>query len=606
MTSAGVIRLFLALLLSGLMGWSVLQNNDRDAGAEDGLRYPAPAPGSFLPVMLLILLLQASIFYGVTRSLTLILSNFFGIFLQICFYDMLLLLFLPKLRTILNARACATLWMLPNILYITAMKGMSPEQPIWVIDIPSGVIRILTIVWAVGFCAVLLWKLLEHLIFRSRILRPAVSVEDEAILQIMHQEHLDTGNAHRDYPVLISPAVRTPLSIGLFSRTIRIVLPQTDYTPEQLHLIFRHELIHICRKDSCSKLFLLFCTAVCWFNPFMWISMRKSFDDLELSCDESVLLDSDPAQRQQYAELLLKTAGQEQGFTTCLSASAAALRYRLKNTVHPQKRHSGVLTICILSLVLLLTSGSVAVAYETVSDPDTIFCGQSAKDCSLRYIRPGDTSARICLDEEGLMQYLTELPLQKLTGNYTFSEDPSMTALFDTPAGVLGIHLREHLLTLTPFWKELDKQGNQESYYLPQGIDWALMDTLLAPVPSMTVCLNGSSNGKFGTGPVSLIQRSGDTSCLLIDNSYARLDLTDNNLDYDSLSLEFSQSPLSDVTLTVTDQQGEHPEVSTLDATQHIEIPLSTFSRHYHVSCSFQGPDGSIWDVVFEFDLSRP
>ena len=44
--------------------------------------------------------------------------------------------------------------------------------------------------------------------------------------------------------------------------------------------------------------------------------MRKSADDFELSCDESVLLAQPQPVRRQYAELLLKTAGDERGFTT--------------------------------------------------------------------------------------------------------------------------------------------------------------------------------------------------------------------------------------------------------------------------------------------------
>ena len=50
---------------------------------------------------------------------------------------------------------------------------------------------------------------------------------------------------------------------------------------------------------------------------------------------ETVLLDADSSVKRQYAGLLLKTAGDERGFTTCLSASAGALRYRLKRPEGP-------------------------------------------------------------------------------------------------------------------------------------------------------------------------------------------------------------------------------------------------------------------------------
>ena len=46
-----------------------------------------------------------------------------------------------------------------------------------------------------------------------------------------------------------------------------MVVPERDYTQEELRLVLRHELVHISREDSAAKFFLAFCTAMCWFNP---------------------------------------------------------------------------------------------------------------------------------------------------------------------------------------------------------------------------------------------------------------------------------------------------------------------------------------------------
>ena len=73
--------------------------------------------------------------------------------------------------------------------------------------------------------------------------------------------------------------------------------------------------------DAWGKFFLAFCTAICWFNPLMWVAMRKSADDLELSCDEAVTAELDEAGRRRYASLLLDTVGDERGFTKIGRAS---------------------------------------------------------------------------------------------------------------------------------------------------------------------------------------------------------------------------------------------------------------------------------------------
>ena len=167
-----------------------------------------------------------------------------------------------------------------------------------------------------------------------------------------------------------------------------------EYTQEELSLILRHEIIHISRGDPASKFFLTFCTAMCWFNPLMWAAMRKSADDFELSCDESVLLDEPQPVRRQYAELLLQTAGDERGFTTCLSATAGALRYRLKNIMKPEKKRTGAILVGLTLFVLAMCSGYVALAYDAQPGTQRIFDGQDLSAVTVSERRPVERSAR--------------------------------------------------------------------------------------------------------------------------------------------------------------------------------------------------------------------
>ena len=137
--------------------------------------------------------------------------------------------------------------------------------------------------------------------------------------------------------------------------------------------IFRHELQHIRRCDTRTKAFLGFCTAMCWFNPLMWIAKRKVSDDLELSCDEAVLEGSDEKIRRKYAELLLRTAGDGRGYTTCLSAAASSLRYRLKNVITLHRRFAGGVVVGAAMLVLLMGSGSIALSDSGGTVKELIF-----------------------------------------------------------------------------------------------------------------------------------------------------------------------------------------------------------------------------------------
>ena len=127
-------------------------------------------------------------------------------------------------------------------------------------------------------------------------------------------------------------------------------------------LILSHEVRHIQRRDAAVKMSIGFCTALCWFNPFMWLTRRKVSEDLELSCDELVLSGADETTRLQYANLLLNTAGSSKGYTTCLSAAASTMRYRLKNAVKPRRVLSGTLLVGLVLGMLILGMGAFSLA----------------------------------------------------------------------------------------------------------------------------------------------------------------------------------------------------------------------------------------------------
>lgn len=601
------IGMFFAALLSAFLAWAVWDSNQRDLGRQEGgLRY-TPFLGSIcLPMLLLVLLLLSSFTYSFTESLRLIASTFFGTFLHIGFYNLLLLALVPLLRRKISARACSYLWMLPNLLYLSQTEFMSPDHPLWVIYVPERLLSILTVIWICGFCGVLLYQFLSHLIFRHRILKSAVPVQNPEILELWKQEQEQAGMEKATYKLLCSPAVRTPLSIGLWKHAVRVILPHTDYSPDELQLILRHELIHICREDVWSKFSLMFCTAVCWFNPLMWISMRRSFDDLELSCDETVLLHATDAQRRQYADLLLKTAGQEQGFTTCLSATASALRYRMKNSVRPRKLYGGALTVGLLSFLLLITCGSVALSYDSQTGKDAIFFGQESEGYILTNIRDMDAPSYreyLCPEPEQLKDYLADLPLRKLTGHYDFMEnDRSLILLFDTPNGTLGLDMEDTTVNLTKFW---GKEITQERLLVPDGLDWAFLDTVILKLPAVEIHLTGPQHSDTSHGSIeSVAQISDGKRETLLDASLSDASCTGiyGDIDYDTMTLSFPEPPISPVELTISSWDWTESETITLSSPAQA-ILLSGQSSHFTISASFAGPNGRTYEMVFRFDL---
>ena len=470
----------LALAVAWGIYWAEEQASDPAPPKKGMRRYAASIPVT-LPLILPLIAGLSLVFYGRETALRDLLNLCFPIFLSICVYYALLLPALPLLQRQISARTCALLWLLPNYLYIASYTFMELSEPRWVVILPVPM-AVVGAVWIAGACAVLGWKVVGHLRFRRRLLHRARPVEDPGALSLWREEQESAGFSKARLPLLVSPAVSTPLSVGLFSNTIRVVLPERAYTAEELRLVLRHELVHISRADGDTKFFLVFCTALCWFNPLMWLAMERSAQDIELSCDEAVLLGADEVTRRRYAELLLTTAGDGRGFTTCLSASASALRYRLRGVVHPPRRTSGALAAGALLFILIATCGYTSLAYDPVSGAEAIFPGSPPEDCTLRSVQWDDgfmTHICRCDDPQALFQQLEALEPARFTGSYSFAEIyPCLNVYYESPDGSFRVSVRERSLSVTHMGRPLSPR--EGDYYLPEGADLeALADLLI-------------------------------------------------------------------------------------------------------------------------------
>lgn len=485
MTSMGLLRGFFALIFAAILAWGVWQQRNGDDFSSDESRRrgrqrsPIIAP-YMLPLFLAVLFILVLAVRGFDYTFSVFLGLLFNTFLSISFYYLLLVFLLPLLRRRISAAVCALLWLLPNYLYVTHYAFMRPDAPrlVWRLDAKAAYAAIA--VWAAGFVAVLLWKVIGHLSFRWRLLRSATPVRTPEIAAQWRDAQLAVNLKRAKLRLMTSPDVASPVSVGCFRAAIRVVLPEKQYKREELDLIFRHELVHILRMDGWTKFFLAFCTAMCWFNPLMWIAMRRSAEDLELSCDELVLSESNDAERKQYAELLLRTAADERGFTSCLSASAASLRYRLENVLRPRKRLTGVAIAAVLLLVMLLSDGYIALAYDSGTAADRVFENTALAEYSIRHInavQDGGYTQKECRDEDALKAYIAGLKLYKISESYSFSEyDTALILVFEGPRGSFGLRIHDRNLTFTPLY---DDNVGQQSYYLNERLDWDYLFSLL-------------------------------------------------------------------------------------------------------------------------------
>ena len=616
-------RIFTALVAGAAVAVGVYVNARRDEDPEKKNRFgPVILPYYFLIIFSLWLILPMFGWPGV--RFTQVLWLYLSCFLQIGIYYTLLLLLLPVLRRYISALGISTLWLLPNMLYLSTYL-LDDMEPWWIIRVEGNWLTVLAVVWAFGAAAVLVWFVAGHVKYRRALLRGAVEAPAGAVNLLRWEQRELMPKPKRTYKLVVSKQTSTPLSIGLFTRTIRIVLPERAYSEEELKLILRHELIHIKRMDAWTKFFIAVCSAVCWFNPCVWLAMRRVSEDIELGCDEQVLSDADADARRIYAELILSSAGDGRGFTTNLSSTARSLKYRLKHIVNPKKRLAGGVTAGLIVALLVLTSGQLSFAYGGGSARDVVFSGQGAgaflcdtitwkSDEGTKYYAPGDTGA--------LTEYLMGLRLYAFTGTIEGSE-PRMMVEYYGAGRAFGVTLLDGKLMTYPLG--VPYQENH-MYYHCETIDWDYLRSLFGdetePVyysrPQLMVDLD-----------VPEIEAPLVCGSTILRKTVGGVEMDVSHRDAGSASVVQGLSPTR-AELTFTDT----PEINEADAVvpEYYEIivedwdrlgsytvsgeeledgclPLATYSAHYAVRADFTFGDGEVltrYEMEYYFDVEFP
>lgn len=403
----------------------------------------------------------------------------FVVFVQSALYYTILLPLLPLLRRWFSPEAISTLWLLPNFLYVLNYSFMDLPVPRFMVLVKPSLVKWLLLIWGIGAACVLSYFVIQHLLFKRQLLNSASAVTNPEILEQWKRLQVSIlFDKKVDLPLLTSPNVVTPLSIGLSRYTIRVVLPDKPYTAEELELILRHELIHIAHGDSGLKLTMAVCAALCWFNPLLWLAMKQCAQDAELSCDQLVMEDCGQEESQRYARLILSSAGDERGFTTCLSADAKALRYRLRGIIQPRKSYRGGVLVALALFVLLYTSGSVGLAWESSTLREQVFDHQPPESRLNSVIwddREENTVTATYYDwtdEAAITQYLGGLSLCRTGSMYDLSVEDGFLFQYRRPDGLtFYLVLGERYLTVSYNGCGENFKSSRTRYYLTEPVD---------------------------------------------------------------------------------------------------------------------------------------
>jgi bla regulator protein BlaR1 len=160
-------------------------------------------------------------------------------------------------------------------------------------------------VWLLGCAAFLLVVLRQHFKL-SRWARKQTELLDEPVLTLLNNCR-DLLGVRRPIRIINAPHLHTPAVFGLWKPCLLIPAGMlTRLNQAELRLVFLHELVHVRRGDVLLNWLIILMRSLHWFNPFVWLAMKRLRSDQELVCDAQVLDHLAAADRRLYGHTLLK------------------------------------------------------------------------------------------------------------------------------------------------------------------------------------------------------------------------------------------------------------------------------------------------------------
>lgn len=230
------------------------------------------------------------------------------------------------------------------------------------------------VIWIIGIAYHLAKYLVEyHNVMRYiRNIPKADSEEGKKILK-----ELDKANR---IEVLKTSAVKSPCCIGIFRK--RILLPNREYSKNELRYILLHEYTHLCNNDILLKELIMALCWIYWWNPIVYLLQKELNQSIEIRCDLSVTRYLNENERADYLGVMLdafvekKTINEYVGAVGLVENHSQSLveRFRIVADMGVvQKNRTNVFAAFMMLLILTVSySFILQSSYETpISEIET-------------------------------------------------------------------------------------------------------------------------------------------------------------------------------------------------------------------------------------------
>ncbi|WP_420126765.1 M56 family metallopeptidase [Longimicrobium sp.] len=192
-----------------------------------------------------------------------------------------------------------------------AAPSVAPSTP-QPVRIPSDWKRLALLAWAAG-AALFALRLAYGLARVWWMERRAVELTDEEWVRLTDglSRRLRLGRIVR---LLREPGATVPMTWGIFHPVILLPGEADGWESERRRVVLAHELAHVRRWDALTQWIAHVALVVYWFNPLVWMAVRKLREEREHACDDAVLeIGTAPADYADHLLTIVRSLGSAPG-----------------------------------------------------------------------------------------------------------------------------------------------------------------------------------------------------------------------------------------------------------------------------------------------------
>ena len=142
-------------------------------------------------------------------------------------------------------------------------------------------------VWGSG-ALVVLTVLLDNQRHARRLVSDALPLTDVRILAVFARARSTVRISRVESLVKLHPST-VPIVCGVLRSAVVLPASVLTWDEDRLYNILLHELAHIKRYDTLTQTVAFLACAFYWFNPLVWLAVRRLQAEQEQACDDTVL-----------------------------------------------------------------------------------------------------------------------------------------------------------------------------------------------------------------------------------------------------------------------------------------------------------------------------